>query len=53
MYVVDKKTDNAICKGYGADGLIGANILKEYLVTFDYINEMVYFKPNKLNRITL
>lgn len=45
VHIIDKYSDGKEGKQFGADGLVGANILKQYKVTFDYIGGHVYLKP--------
>ena len=45
--IADKQSGKQHRKFFGVDGLIGGNVLKQYKVTFDYINGDVYLeKPD-------
>ena len=45
--IIDRKSGKKYSNHYGVDGLIGGNVLKQYKVTFDYINGDVYLEsPN-------
>lgn len=50
VHVIDKRSDSNLSQQYGADGLIGGKLLRDFVITFDYVHGHVYFKPaSKLN----
>ena len=44
--IINPKSDDMISRRFGVDGLIGSKVLRNYVVTFDYIHKMVYLKSN-------